>query len=115
MRRAAGSLRDADLFARYGGDEFVALLPNTGAAEAALVAERLRADLAVHDTVLEQGTLAVTISSGIAELLPADTLDALIHRADMALYEAKQSGRNRTAVFGATERAGVASTPHTIS
>lgn len=100
-RVARQHLRDADLFARYGGDEFVALLPNTGAAEAALVAERLRADLAVHDTVLEQGTLTVTISSGIAELLPADTLDALIHRADMALYEAKQSGRNRTAVFGA--------------
>ncbi len=100
-RIARQHLRDADLFARYGGDEFVALLPSTRAAEAALVAERLRADLAVHDTVLEQGTLTVTISSGIAELLPADTLDALIHRADMALYEAKQSGRNRTAVFGA--------------
>jgi diguanylate cyclase (GGDEF)-like protein len=99
-RIARQHLRDADLFARYGGDEFVALLPNTHAAEAALVAERLRADLAVQDTVLEQGTLTVTISSGIAELLPADTLDALIHRADMALYEAKQSGRNRTAVFG---------------
>ncbi|HYR27132.1 MAG TPA: GGDEF domain-containing protein, partial [Thermoanaerobaculia bacterium] len=95
-------LRDADLFARYGGDEFVALLPSTRAAEAAHVAERLRADLAADGTVLEHGTVRVTISSGIAELLPADdTLDALIHRADMALYEAKQSGRNRTAVFGA--------------
>jgi diguanylate cyclase (GGDEF)-like protein len=52
--------------------------------------------------VLAQGTLSVTISSGIAELLPADdTLGALIHRADMALYQAKESGRNRTAVFTA--------------
>lgn len=112
-RIARRHLRDADLFARYGGDEFVALLPNTHAAEAALVAERLRADLAVHDTVLEQGTLTVTISSGIAELLPADdTLDALIHRADMALYDAKQSGRNRTAVFGTTARGISGYRPH---
>lgn len=104
-RIARQHLRDADLFARYGGDEFVALLPNTPASAAAVVAERLRADLAVHGTVLEDGVLTVTISSGIAELLPAnDTLDALIHRADMALYDAKQSGRNRTAVSSAHTR-----------
>lgn len=104
-RVAREHLRDADLFARYGGDEFVVLLPNTHAAEAAVVAERLRADLAGQGTVLTEGTLIVTISSGIAELLPADdTLGALIHRADMALYEAKESGRNRTAVFRAVPR-----------
>jgi diguanylate cyclase (GGDEF)-like protein len=104
-RVARQHLREADLLARYGGDEFIVLLPNTRAAEAAIVAERLRADLAGQGTVLEHGTLTVTISSGIAGLLPPDdTLDALIHRADLALYEAKQSGRNRTAVFGPAER-----------
>lgn len=73
--------------------EELQILPNTRADEAVLVAERLRADLAVRDTVLEQGTLTVTISSGIAELLPADgTLDALIHRADMALSRRQAVG-----------------------
>jgi len=84
-------VRHADIFARYGGDEFVILLPHTRATEAAQVAERIRSDVSAQ---------SVTISSGIAELLPGnDTLDALIHRADVALYQAKKGGRNRTAVF----------------
>jgi len=93
-------LRDADIFARYGGDEFVILLPHTQAREATMVAERMRSHLAGQSIVMEKGVVTVTISSGIAELLPQnDTLDALIHRADVALYQAKKAGRNRTNLF----------------
>lgn len=82
-------LRDADLFARYGGEEFILLLPSTTAAQAVAVAERIRQEL--HSTAL------VTISSGVAELAPNDdSIDPVIQRADNALYEAKQQGRNRT-------------------
>jgi diguanylate cyclase (GGDEF)-like protein len=90
-RVGSSHLRDADIFARYGGDEFVILLPHTTAADATTVAERIRTDIAVQ--------VEVTISCGVAALRPPDdTLDALIHRADLALYEAKAGGRNRTAV-----------------
>ena len=95
-------LREADIFARYGGDEFVAMLPHTSASEAVAVAERMRGDLAAQSIVLDEGVMTVTISSGIAELLPQDdTLSALIHRADVALYQAKNAGRNRTTLFSA--------------
>ena len=93
-------LRESDIFARYGGDEFVILLPHTHAHEAALVADRMRGDLSAQSIVMKQDVVAVTISSGIAELLPQnDSLDALIHRADIALYQAKNEGRNRTKLF----------------
>lgn len=92
-------LRGADLFGRYGGDEFIALLPQTTAEEAEAVAERVRADVALH-TGHVAGGVTVTISSGIAERLVADdTLDALVHRADLALYEAKNAGRDRTSIY----------------
>ena len=90
-------LREADIFARYGGEEFIILLPQTGGAEARVVAERLREDIAASGMVLERGVLKVTISGGVAEVESAqDTLEGVIHRADEALYRAKQNGRNRT-------------------
>jgi diguanylate cyclase (GGDEF)-like protein len=109
LKRVAQSgrthLRETDIFARYGGDEFVAVLPHTRAREAVVVAERMRADLAAQSIVLREGVMSVTISSGIAELLPQDdTLSALIHRADVALYQAKNAGRNRTTLFSAEMR-----------
>lgn len=97
LRRIAAIVRDhlreADLFARYGGEEFILLLPRTTAAQAAIVAERIRTEIA--------GQAGVTISNGVAELLPGEeSLDLLIRRADDALYRAKQEGRNRTVVSG---------------
>lgn len=90
-------LRDADLFARYGGEEFVLLLPRTTATQAVVVAERIRQELAGNAWVTAEGALTLTISSGVAELEPDDdAVEALIQRADQALYEAKQQGRNRT-------------------
>jgi diguanylate cyclase (GGDEF)-like protein len=90
-------LRDADLFARYGGEEFILLLPRTTAAQAGVVAERIRQELCGNALATAQGALALTISSGVAELAPDDdSIDPVIRRADSALYEAKRQGRNRT-------------------
>ena len=95
----AALLRESDVLARYGGEEFAVLLPDNGAHQAEIVAERIR--LAVAALVTEQGSAraAVTVSLGVAELaLPDDTLEALIQRADQALYGAKRAGRNRVVV-----------------
>jgi diguanylate cyclase (GGDEF)-like protein len=90
------SVRDTDLPARYGGEEFVVLCPETGAADASVVAERIRA--AVQNTPFldgQEGPLPITISIGSATY-PTDAEDeaTLIHHADAALYRAKHAGRN---------------------
>lgn len=93
-----GPLRQADVFARYGGDEFIVLLPHTTAHEAAKVCERMRHNVEAQPIAIVQGRVAVTVTAGIAELAADDTLDTLIHRADIALFEAKRRGRNQTLV-----------------
>lgn len=95
-------LRFTDVSARYGGDEFIVLLPDTPAKGALEVAERIRSRIA--GSPLEQGgrQLVSSVSIGIASF-PEDgaTLDALASHADRALYAAKQDGRNRTVKFRA--------------
>jgi len=83
------------VLARFGGEEFVLLLPGADGEAAERTAERLR--VAVADAVMpaESGTLRVTISLGVAERRRGDRLDALLRRADEALYHAKSKGRNR--------------------
>lgn len=91
-------LRQVDLPGRYGGDEFIALLPETDLGNAFQAAERLRKSITQLVYPTETTPLHVTASIGLAELqAPGETLEALIERADQALYAAKQSGRNRTA------------------
>ncbi|MEW6283090.1 MAG: sensor domain-containing diguanylate cyclase, partial [Candidatus Eremiobacterota bacterium] len=88
----AATLRREDLLARYGGEEFVVLLPRTAGPEALSVAcERLR--LAVQGNRV-QGRLQVTISLGVAQLRPGESLNDLLIRADKALYRSKHAGRN---------------------
>ena len=89
-------LRPSDLICRYGGDEFIAVLPETPGEEAHAMAERLRARLAEETTVVEEGGLRIkaTISLGIVEYKEGQTQDELIRRVDKALYAAKQKGRN---------------------
>ena len=89
-------LREVDLFARIGGEEFAILLPQTDHAAALNVAERLRQAIIDQPIVTEDGPLRLTVSLGLASLgsAPAD-LDELLRRADVALYQAKQNGRNR--------------------
>lgn len=81
---------------RMGGEEFLALLPGTGLAEAMALAERLRVAVAAMQLVPDASIPGVTISAGIAAYRPEDTdVHALVRRADRALYDAKRAGRNR--------------------
>lgn len=96
-RIATRTVRSIDLVGRYGGEEFVAVLPETDGAQALIVAERLRMNVAQRHYDLPNGeTARATISAGIA-VFPdnAPTMDALLRVADTALYAAKAGGRNR--------------------
>jgi diguanylate cyclase (GGDEF)-like protein len=95
-RRLRGSIRAIDLIGRYGGEEFVLVLPETALPGAGLLGERLRLAIANTPVATLDGPLAITASLGIASTEP-DVADvaALINRADQALYAAKQAGRNR--------------------
>ncbi|MGI8525599.1 MAG: PleD family two-component system response regulator [Pseudolabrys sp.] len=91
-------IRNIDLACRYGGEEFVVVMPETDIAVAAMVAERLRRRIANEAFAIQQGSksLEVTISIGIAALNgAADNAAAILKRADLALYRAKRDGRNR--------------------
>ncbi len=97
-RRVRGAVRGADLACRYGGEEFVVVMPDTTSDIAAQVAERLREAVAAAPfTIAATGVGApVTTSVGIATLeADGEGADSLLRRADKALYEAKNSGRNR--------------------
>jgi diguanylate cyclase (GGDEF)-like protein len=94
-----GLMRQADTLVRYGGEEFVALLPNTNGDDAMALAERMRATVAALQVPIEgAGSIQVTISLGVSSY-PSDANDGqtLVERGDAAMYLAKQSGRNRIA------------------
>jgi diguanylate cyclase (GGDEF)-like protein len=91
---AQHALRPSDMLGRFGGDEFVALLPGNDRLAAAQIAERIRVHL--HESKLD-GTHTLTASFGIAEMGEDDSYAAIFDRADQALYRAKQDGRNRVA------------------
>ena len=96
--RIRKSIRGIDLACRYGGEEFVIVMPETDMAVATMVAERLRRRIASEPFAIQQGArqLEVTISIGIAALRRADdTAATILKRADQALYRAKRDGRNR--------------------
>ena len=89
-------VRQGDVAARWGGEEFIVFLPETRAAAAAALAERLRAAIAAMRIPHAAGETAVTASFGVAEIENGlGTLDALIASADACLYRSKQEGRNR--------------------
>jgi diguanylate cyclase (GGDEF)-like protein len=90
----AGVARRADITGRWGGEEFLILCPETDIEAACRVAERMRESVAVHDFP-QVGP--VTGSFGVTAFRPGETEDALVKRADQALYRAKQDGRNRVA------------------
>jgi diguanylate cyclase (GGDEF)-like protein len=92
----AARTRDIDVAARFGGEEFVVLLPGCDSAEAEAFTERVRVALAEDDS---SGLPTVRMSAGInAELAPA-SIETMLRRADSALYNAKRAGRDRTVIF----------------
>ena len=95
--RIRKSIRGIDLACRYGGEEFVVVMPETDMAVATMVAERLRRRIASEPFPIQQGarSIEVTISIGIAALGRGEDAAAVVKRADQALYRAKRDGRNR--------------------
>jgi diguanylate cyclase (GGDEF)-like protein len=91
------NIRTIDRFGRYGGEEFLLVLPDTPGDEAAHVLDRLRAIIANLDWSAFSPGMRVTISAGVATLNPNETPDSFLARADNALYAAKARGRNRIA------------------
>jgi diguanylate cyclase (GGDEF)-like protein/hemerythrin-like metal-binding protein/PAS domain S-box-containing protein len=85
-------IRKPDSLTRWGGEEFVVLMPNTGLSHARLLAERIRAHVAAKDIA---GLKGITVSIGVAEYLPTDSPSEWLERADRAMYRAKHNGRNR--------------------
>jgi diguanylate cyclase (GGDEF)-like protein len=93
--------RETDLLGRMGGDEFVIVLPRTNLVEAMAAAERLREGIAKASVFgNEQDMMLITVSLGVALSDGLCSLDDVINRADIALYDAKQNGRNRTSLYG---------------
>jgi diguanylate cyclase (GGDEF)-like protein/PAS domain S-box-containing protein len=103
---ACEEMRSADVIGRYGGEEFVISMPMTTILHAYPLAERIRTKVEALRIPTEKGDAAVTISIGISEMnpdSPTESVDVLISSADMAMYSAKQTGRNRTVIADAQD------------
>lgn len=94
-RAMEGALREMDGVFRYGGEEFTVVLPATEINSASMVGERLRKAVAAIECHYNGCTLPLTVSIGVAQAVDGDNASNLINRADSALYQAKDSGRNR--------------------
>ena len=99
---SSAALRKSDILARFGGEEFVVLLPHADIKEGTMLAERLRKAIESQDITYEGLTLRVTVSIGVSVLAEneSDILE-MLSRADRALYTAKNNGRNRVEVIPA--------------
>ncbi|MNN13161.1 Diguanylate cyclase DosC [compost metagenome] len=93
-------LRNVDMVFRYGGEEFLVLLSNTSREAAAMVGERLRYATQAAEYYADGHLIELTVSLGCSTLLPGESADSLLRRADSALYVAKREGRNRLAMAG---------------
>ena len=101
------ALRKEDILARMGGEEFIALLPNTAASAATEVAERLRKLVQNTSIDTKEGTVNITVSIGVSSYSPTETssVQELIRRADEAMYKAKEAGRNRVVAWSSETQA----------
>jgi diguanylate cyclase (GGDEF)-like protein len=113
LRATAGivkrKMRAIDIPARYGGEEFAILLSRATTADAMTVANRIRADIAAYRLPVGDGEVSITASLGVASYPECGDVDALelLHRADLALYEAKEAGKNRVCAYRAAQRSRV--------
>lgn len=89
------TVRPGDRVSRYGGEEFLILLPNADIQQATVVLTRLQRALTKHFYLHEEAPLLITFSTGVTRHLPGETQEAVISRADQALYQAKRNGKNR--------------------
>ncbi|RLA77921.1 MAG: hypothetical protein DRG78_16280 [Epsilonproteobacteria bacterium] len=96
-KQLSNSLRASDLFARFGGEEFVLLLSNTTNEQAIVITDKLRKAIELSCPISD---IKYTVSIGLAEILNSDkNIDTAIKRSDLALYEAKDTGRNKVVSF----------------
>jgi diguanylate cyclase (GGDEF)-like protein len=87
-------IRKSDFFARWGGEEFFIVLPDTNQANAVKISEKLRSKIEAIDCA----GMAITVSVGVVEYIPGESLENLLKRVDSAVYKAKHNGRNRVEV-----------------
>ena len=111
-RVVSGLIRHADLLIRWGGEEFLILLPATSLNEAAQMAERIRVEV---EQEAFAGAGSITISLGVAQFRRGDSIDLLLKRVDAALYQAKQQGRNRVIVAAETALVATPASPDSQS
>lgn len=103
-KRVQKSIRNIDFASRYGGEEFVIVMPETDMSLARVAAERIRNEVAAHPFIVRDGAgqLNITVSVGVASMeAPGDSPKKLLKRADVALYNAKRAGRNQVVIEAA--------------
>ena len=88
-------LRNEDILGRIGGEEFAIYLPNAAVADAQAIAERLRQHLVAEPLTTPHRLIQLTVSIGVAQYQSQESIESLLHRADKAMYQAKENGRNR--------------------
>jgi len=102
-RRFMTSIRNADMIGRFGGEEFLAILPGADKDRSLQVAERIRTHTSSSPIKNDNGLIDVTVSGGVATLSDGDDSKSLLARADKALYRAKREGRNKVVYLDVTE------------
>lgn len=95
---AVTCVRNGDIIGRVGGEEFAILLPDTDMTKAAAVAERLRGEVAARPVDNEHGSITLTVSIGVTNYRKGEAPEVTLHRADNAMYTAKDKGRNQVEV-----------------
>ncbi len=92
------TLRPTDRVGRFGGEEFLLLLPDTRLSQSATVLARIKRELAAHPLQEREASIRITFSGGVAQLNAGESLESIVARADNAMYQAKRAGKNRTAL-----------------